>query len=106
MTKQSITPHPLELRVSADKRQLTILFDDDRTVVLPAELLRVESPSAEVQGHSAAEKKIITGKENVKIIGIEPQGHYAVKIIFDDGHDTGLYRWAYFIELSERCALP
>jgi DUF971 family protein len=91
---------PLELRVSADKQFLTISFDDHQTITLSAKLLRIESPSAEVQGHHPSMKKIITGKEDVKIIGLEPQGHYAIKILFDDGHDTGIYRWQYFKDLA------
>ena len=92
---------PRELRVSADKQNLTLVFDDGARVTLPAELLRTESPSAEVQGHAPSQKKIVTGKADVKIIGLEPQGHYAVKIIFDDGHDTGIFRWSYFLELAK-----
>lgn len=94
---------PDELRVSRDKKTLRLIYASDlEDISLSAELLRVESPSAEVQGHHASQKKIITGKEQVKIIGLEPQGYYAVKIIFDDGHDTGIYRWAYFKELYKR----
>ena len=92
---------PTELRVSADKRNLMISFDDGYSHSISACLLRCESPSAEVQGHHPSEKKIITGKDNVKIVGLEPQGNYAVKIIFDDGHDTGIYRWQYLRNLSK-----
>jgi len=67
---------------------------------LPAEYLRVESPSAEVQGHSAAQKQIVPGKRQVKIVAIEPVGNYAARLIFDDGHDTGLYSWDYLRELG------
>jgi DUF971 family protein len=94
-------PHPTEIRVDADKRILRVTFDDGDIISLSATLLRTESPSAEVQGHHPSEKKIVTGKENVKIVGIEPQGHYAIKIIFDDGHDTGIYRWQYLKNLSK-----
>jgi len=80
---------------------LEVSYDDGVTVKLTAERLRVESPSAEVQGHSPAEKKIITGKQNVKIVGLEPVGNYAVKIVFDDGHDTGLFTWEYLRELAQ-----
>ncbi len=96
-----ITPYPTEIRVDSDKRILRVTFDDGDVISLSATLLRTESPSAEVQGHHPSEKKIVTGKENVKIIGIEPQGHYAIKIIFDDGHDTGIYRWQYLKNLVQ-----
>jgi DUF971 family protein len=93
--------HPVELRVSADKRTLTVTYDNGDVISLSATLLRTESPSAEVQGHHSSEKKIVTGKETVTIIALEPQGHYAVKIIFDDGHDTGIYRWQYLKNLAK-----
>jgi DUF971 family protein len=70
------------------------------TVRLSAERLRVESPSAEVQGHSPAEKRVVTGKENVRIADIEPIGNYAIRIVFDDGHNTGLYAWDYLRKLA------
>jgi DUF971 family protein len=82
-----------ELRLSKDKRLLTVGFADGSRFELPAELLRVESPSAEVQGHDPSQKKIIPGKRNVEIIKIEPVGNYAVRIVFDDMHDTGIYSW-------------
>ena len=94
-------PWPLSLKVSADKRFLTIDYDDGSSCTLSATILRTESPSAEVQGHHPSEKKIVTGKEHVKITALEPQGHYAVKIIFDDGHDTGIYRWQYLKNLAK-----
>ena len=87
--------------VAMDKgRVLEVAFDDGRTVRLTAEKLRVESPSAEVRGHFPGEKKTVTGKENVAIVGIEPVGNYAIRILFDDGHDTGLYSWDYLRELA------
>lgn len=92
---------PTELRVSSDRKTLSVQFDDGSLINLSAELLRTESPSAEVQGHHPSEKKIVTGKQNVRITDIEPQGHYAIKIIFDDGHDTGIYRWQYLKNLSK-----
>lgn len=84
---------PTELRLARDKRSLSVVFDDGVRVEIPAELLRVESPSAEVQGHGPSQKKTIPGKRNVEIIKIEPVGHYAVKLVFDDMHDTGIYGW-------------
>jgi DUF971 family protein len=93
-------PWPLELRLSADKARLTAAFDSGEQFVLPAEYLRVESPSAEVQGHGSAQKQIVSGKEHVRIEALEPVGNYAVRIRFDDGHDTGLFSWDYLHELG------
>ena len=76
-------------------------FDDGQSFALPAELLRVLSPSAEVQGHSEAQRVTVAGKKNVGIVRIEPVGNYAVRIVFDDGHDTGLFVWDYLRELGE-----
>jgi DUF971 family protein len=92
---------PTELKVDKDKRVLTVTFDDGRSFALPAELLRVLSPSAEVQGHSEAQRVTVGGKKNVGIVRLEPVGNYAVRIVFDDGHDTGLFVWAYLRELGE-----
>ena len=92
---------PTDITVTNAGRLLEIAFDDNRTVQLTAEKLRVESPSAEVQGHSPREKKAITGKENVAIVAIDPIGNYAIRIVFDDGHDTGLYSWDYLRRLGE-----
>jgi DUF971 family protein len=91
---------PTDIVLTDQGRLLEVVFDDNKTVRLAAEKLRVESPSAEVQGHSRAEKKIVTGKENVRIVAVEPIGNYAVKLVFDDGHDTGLYSWDYFRKLG------
>jgi len=91
---------PTELRVNPDRNALRVTFDNGDSFALAAEYLRVESPSAEVQGHSAKQKQIVTGKETVKIARLEPVGNYAVRIIFDDGHDTGLYSWDYLHELG------
>ncbi len=96
------TSWPTELRVSKDRRTLTIAFDDGRRFELPAEYLRVTSPSAEVQGHSPDERKTVPGKRNVEIIGVEPVGNYAVRIAFDDMHDTGIFGWPYLAELGEK----
>ncbi len=95
---------PTELRLDGAKTILTVSFDDDERFALPAEYLRVESPSAEVQGHSPEQKQIVRGKEKVKIAGIEPVGNYAVRILFDDGHDTGLFSWDYLRELGHEHA--
>ena len=94
-------PWPTELRLDKDKRLLTVTFDDGRSFALPAEFLRVLSPSAEVQGHSEAQRVTVAGKKNVSIVRLEPVGNYAVRIVFDDGHDTGLYVWEYLRELGE-----
>jgi DUF971 family protein len=91
---------PTELRLSKDKRTLSVAFDDGSAFDLPAEYLRVASPSAEVQGHSPAERKTVPGKRQVEIIGVEPVGNYAVKLIFDDMHDTGIYGWDYLYRLG------
>jgi DUF971 family protein len=92
---------PTELRLDKEKRVLTVTFDDGRSFALPAELLRVLSPSAEVQGHSEAQRVTVAGKKDVGIVGIEPVGNYAARIVFDDGHDTGLFVWEYLRELGE-----
>ena len=93
---------PVEIRSNAAERTLAIDFDTGETFTYPAELLRVESPSAEVQGHSAAQKQIVPGKRHVAIAGVEPVGHYAVRIRFDDGHATGLFSWSYLHDLGRR----
>lgn len=95
------TPWPTELRLNAEKNALKVSFDDQSSHELAAEYLRVESPSAEVQGHSPEERKTVPSKSGVKITELEPVGNYAVRIIFDDGHDTGLFSWSYLRELGE-----
>jgi DUF971 family protein len=92
---------PTEIRLAKDRRTLHVAFEDGAAYALPAELLRVESPSAEVQGHGPTQKKTVPGKAEVEIIGVEPVGHYAVKLTFDDMHDTGIYGWDYLRELGE-----
>jgi DUF971 family protein len=92
--------HPSEIRLKRDERALEIDFEDGRSFRLPAELLRVESPSADVQGHHPDEKTIVPGKRNVAVVGVEPVGSYALRIIFDDGHDTGLFSWDYLYRLG------
>lgn len=94
------TPWPTEIRLKKADKVLEVDFDDNKTFLLPAELLRVESPSAEVQGHGG-EKTIIGGRRHVGIIGLEPVGHYAVRLIFDDLHDTGIFTWAYLYKLGD-----
>lgn len=91
---------PTDITVTDKGRTLEVAFDDGETVRLTAERLRVESPSAEVQGHSPSEKRIVTGKENVAILDVEPIGNYAIKIVFSDGHDTGLFSWDYLRKLA------
>jgi DUF971 family protein len=91
---------PTELRLAKDRRILAITFDDGSQFELSAEYLRVMSPSAEVQGHSPSERKTVPGKKNVEILAVEPVGNYAVKLRFDDLHDTGIYGWEYLYELG------
>lgn len=96
------TPWPTEVRLFRDKGEVEIDFDDGRTFTYPAEYLRVESPSAEVQGHGPDQKKIISGRRHVRINEIEPVGNYAIRIRFDDKHDTGIFSWSYLHELGTR----
>jgi DUF971 family protein len=91
---------PVEIRLVKDRRALNVTFDDDNTFSLPAELLRVTSPSAEVQGHSEAQRKTVGGKRNVTILSVDPVGNYAVRIGFDDMHSTGIYSWAFLHDLG------
>jgi DUF971 family protein len=93
-------PWPTEIKVDKDRALLTVTFDDGASFALPAELLRVMSPSAEVQGHSPEERVTVPGKKSVRIVKIEPVGNYAARIEFDDRHNTGLYTWAYLHELG------
>ena len=95
-------PWPSEIRLNPGRDRLTIVFEDGSRFELAAEYLRVESPSAEVRGHGGGPKTIVRGKENVKIAGLEPVGNYAVRIGFDDGHDSGLYSWAYLHKLGSQ----
>jgi DUF971 family protein len=91
---------PTEIRLRSKSRLLQVSFADGTQYELPFEFLRVNSPSAEVQGHGPGQKVLVTGKENVLIKAVEPVGHYAVKLVFDDGHDSGLYTWKYLRELG------
>lgn len=99
-TAEETQPWPVEIRLDPAKSTLTIVYDDGMSVALPAELLRVESPSAEVQGHGGDQKTIVAAKRAVTIKAVEPVGNYAVRICFSDGHDTGLYSWRYLRELG------
>jgi DUF971 family protein len=93
---------PTELRVSKDRQRLTVAFENGARFELSAEMLRVLSPSAEVQGHGPGQRVTVPGKRNVAIIAVHPTGNYAVRIGFDDFHDTGIYTWSYLRELGER----
>lgn len=94
-------PWPTEIRINQDKTTLTIGYDDDATFAIPAELLRVESPSAEVQGHGPGQKQLVTGKRAVKLVKAEPNGNYAVRLFFDDTHSTGIFSWRYLRFVGE-----
>lgn len=91
---------PTELKISKDRRLLTVVFDNGESFELPAEMLRVLSPSAEVQGHGPGQKITVPGKRNVQIARVQPTGNYAVRLAFDDGHDTGIFTWIYLRELG------
>lgn len=95
---------PTELRLHKDRKTLTVTFDGGERVDLPAEYLRVKSPSAEVQGHSAEERKTVPGKRDVRIIEVLPVGNYAVRLVFDDLHSTGIFDWSYLQELGRNYA--
>jgi DUF971 family protein len=93
-------PWPEELRLAAGGSELHVRFDSGEQIVLPAEYLRVESPSAEVKGHGPGQEQLVWGKRKVKIGRLEPVGSYAVRIVFDDGHSTGLFTWPYLLKLG------
>ncbi|MGV8936723.1 MAG: gamma-butyrobetaine hydroxylase-like domain-containing protein [Allorhizobium sp.] len=93
---------PTELNVSKDRRQLKVVFNDGATFELPAEMLRVLSPSAEVKGHGPGQEVTVPGKRQVAIAAVIATGNYAVRIGFDDGHDTGIFTWSYLHELGTR----
>ena len=94
-------PWPTELRLSKDKKMLTVAFEGGERFALPAEYLRVKSPSAEVQGHSPDERKTVPGKRNVMILEVQPVGNYAIRLVFDDMHSTGIFSWDYLLELGQ-----
>ncbi len=93
-------PTATEIRLDRKAKVLHVAFDDGSHYALPAELLRVESPSAEVQGHNPGQKQVVAGRRHVAIIGIEPVGHYAVRLVFDDLHDSGIFSWDYLADLG------
>lgn len=94
------SPRPIDIRLHQTSKLLEIKFDDNTECMLSCEFLRVYSPSAEVRGHGAGQEVLQTGKEDVNITGIEPIGHYAVRLTFTDGHNTGLYSWDYLYDLA------
>jgi DUF971 family protein len=98
--KQGSRPWPTELRLGKDRKSLSVAFDNGESCDLPAEYLRVKSPSAEVQGHSPDERKTVPGKRNVMILEVIPVGNYAVRLVFDDLHSTGIFSWDYLLELG------
>jgi len=101
MADEFDTKHwPTEIRLKQKEKLLEIDFDDGSRFRLPAELLRVESPSAEVQGHGPGQKTVVAGRRHVGIMKVEPVGNYAVRLVFDDLHDTGIYSWKYLYELG------
>ena len=95
------TPRPVEIKLHQKSRVLEISFDDGKSYRLSCEYLRVYSPSAEVRGHGPGQEVLQEGKKEVEIAAIEPIGNYAVKLVFSDGHDTGLYSWDYLYDLGE-----
>jgi len=95
---------PTELRLHKDRKTLTVTFAGGEHFDLPTEYLRVKSPSAEVQGHSAEERKTVPGKRNVGIIEVLPVGNYAVRLVFDDLHSTGIFGWDYLLDLGRKRA--
>jgi DUF971 family protein len=94
-------PWPTELRLHKDRTVLTVTFESGESYQLPAEYLRVRSPSAEVQGHSPAERQTVPGKRYVQILEVQPVGNYAVRLVFDDMHSTGIFSWDYLLELGQ-----
>jgi DUF971 family protein len=100
MSAPATDPIPTQIRLRRASRLLEVSFADGSRFELPFEYLRVHSPSAEVKGHGPGQEVLVLGKENVGIAAIEPVGQYAVKLVFDDGHDTGLYTWKYLHELG------
>jgi len=95
---------PSELRLHKDRKTLSVSFDNGERFDLPAEYLRVKSPSAEVQGHSAEERKTVPGKRDVGILEVLPVGNYAVRLVFDDLHSTGIFGWEYLLDLGRNHA--
>jgi DUF971 family protein len=104
MTDTTATPQPTALTVHQASRVLEVAFDDGNSFRIPFELMRVYSPSAEVQGHGPGQETLQTGKRDVLVDGIEAVGHYAVQPHFSDGHDTGIFTWAYLYKLGSQQA--
>ena len=104
MTDGAAAPWPTELRLHKDRKALTVAFDNGDSFDLSAEYLRVKSPSAEVQGHSPSERKTVAGKKDVAVLELHPIGNYAVRLVFDDLHSTGIYSWDYLHELGREHA--
>jgi DUF971 family protein len=100
MPMQQAQAWPSEIRLHKDRRTLTVAFDSGESFAFPAEYLRVKSPSAEVQGHAPDERKTVPGKRYVAILEVQPVGNYAVRLVFDDLHSTGIYSWDYFLDLG------
>lgn len=96
------SPRPIDIRLHQSSRLLELHFDNGTECMLSCEFLRVYSPSAEVRGHGHGQEVLQSGKEDVNIVGIEPVGNYAIKLVFSDGHDTGLYSWDYLYDLASR----
>jgi DUF971 family protein len=94
-------PWPTELRLRKDRKALAVTFEGGKSFELAAEYLRVRSPSAEVQGHSPSERRTVAGKEQVQILELHPVGNYAVRLVFDDMHSTGIFSWEYLFELGQ-----
>src|SRR5438552_17749205 len=97
---EDTNPWPTELRLRKGGETLSVAFDNGESFELAAEYLRVRSPSAEVQGHSPDERKTVPGKRNVAILEVNPVGNYAVRLVFDDMHSTGIYSWDYLVDLG------
>jgi DUF971 family protein len=95
------SPWPTELRLRKDRKALAVAFDGGESFELAAEYLRVRSPSAEVQGHSPSERRTVGGKKHVQILELHPVGNYAVRLVFDDMHSTGIFSWEYLFELGQ-----
>jgi DUF971 family protein len=96
------SPWPTELRLHKDRKTLTVTYDGGERFDLAAEYLRVRSPSAEVQGHSPSERRVVGGKQDVQILELHPIGNYAVRLVFDDMHSTGIFSWEYLFELGSK----
>ena len=102
--REAPNPWPTELRLRKDRKALCVAFDNGEAFDLDAEYLRVKSPSAEVQGHSPDERKTVGGKKNVLILEVNPIGNYAVRLVFDDLHSTGIFSWDYLLTLGRNRA--